>query len=117
MSDLRPYGPGKFDTRLDAYIYDLSMNGCDDETGETETTGWYGLLRGLAVDGGMADVSPAADLTRGERAYLRKHKAGAILSADAQGFVSVAYFASTRAMEKAWRACLAATEQASEAPS
>jgi hypothetical protein len=37
---IRPYGPGKFDTMLDAYVYDVSLDGgCDDEVGSVEENG------------------------------------------------------------------------------
>lgn len=33
---IRPYGPGKFDTILDAYVYSVSCDGgCDDECGDS----------------------------------------------------------------------------------
>lgn len=41
---IRRYGPGKFDTVIDAYAYGLTMDGVDEEVGTTETGGWYGLI-------------------------------------------------------------------------
>lgn len=40
--------PGKFegcaDDRLAEVLYDITMNGCDADCGDAETTGWYGLI-------------------------------------------------------------------------
>lgn len=102
---LRRYGPGKFDTMLDAYVYDLSLNGCDEETGESETTGWYGLLRGLLIDEPFLECT----LTAAEVDYVRAHAAGAIVSEDSQGFVHVEYFDTAIALDRAWQECVDAT--------
>lgn len=111
---LRRYGAGKFNTMLDAYVYELSLAGCDDQTGDVESTGWYGLLRGFDVDGAFSDVAGTAQLTADEVRYLRQHRAGAIVSADSQGFVHVEYFTSTRALDTAWQECLDITSTADE---
>ena len=99
---LRPYGPGKFHNMLDAYVYSLSLNGCDDETGDVGEVGhWYGLLKGFNA----ADISATATcdgaITPDEVAYLLRH-VGAIVHEDSQGFVSVDYHANIRALEAAW---------------
>ena len=38
MTDtIRPYGPGKFSTILDSYVYQVSLEGgCDDEIGSVD---------------------------------------------------------------------------------
>jgi hypothetical protein len=35
-SGIRPYGPGKFGTIVDSYVYELSLNGPDDECGDVD---------------------------------------------------------------------------------
>lgn len=99
---IRNYGPGKFDTMLDAYVYKLSLHGCDDECGESDTTGWHGILRGIQVDGAFCDVGASADVNEDEKQFLREHSAGAIVSEDSQGFVTVEYFDNEDKREKAW---------------
>lgn len=44
---IRSYGPGKFDTILDSYVYAVSLDGgTDDEAGDVSECGaWYGLMR------------------------------------------------------------------------
>jgi hypothetical protein len=34
----------KFDSPFTAWLWDVSMTGCDAETGDTDTFGWYGLM-------------------------------------------------------------------------
>ena len=40
--------PGKFegcgDDRLAEVLYQITMDGCDADCGEADTTGWYGLI-------------------------------------------------------------------------
>lgn len=95
MSDgLREYGPGKFSLEIDAAVYDASLEGgADEEIGDVETTGWYGILRGA--------IDPPADATPEEKAFLAA-QAGAIISEDSQGFVSVEYYESETELEDAW---------------
>lgn len=92
---LRKYPhPGKYEgeTMLTPYLHELSMAGCDDETGDVSEGGWYGLLRGpFRSEGPFADVTPTADLTADERAYLSQ-LAGVILCEDENGFVSAILF-------------------------
>jgi len=43
---IRSYGPGKFNTILDGYAYDVTLDGgADEEASYDEGGGWYGLLR------------------------------------------------------------------------
>ena len=98
MSDLRAYGPGKFDTVLDSFVYDLSLDGClAEESGDVSESGtWYGLLIG------PIEISEA-DLTDSENAFLAK-QIGAILSENDQGFVDIEYFESAEDLEDSWSA-------------
>jgi hypothetical protein len=48
---IRPYGPGKFNTFLDSYTYDLVLDGfVDEEISLGDGNGWYGLIQ-LGSDG------------------------------------------------------------------
>ena len=64
--------PGKFegcaDDRLAEVLYSISQNGCDEDCGEVDFTGWYGLI------------------------LHRNH--GYIVSEDSQGFFDYEYFES-----------------------
>ena len=98
--EIRPYGPGKFDTMLDAYLYELALNGCDGECGDSSDGTWYGLFRGFTVDGAFSDVSPGR-LNSAELDILRS-SVGCILSEDSQGFVSVEYFDTLDELDAKW---------------
>lgn len=106
---IRPYGPGKFDTIVDSYVYDLSLNGCDEETGEAETTGWYGRINGPFKL--SEEPFDQVDLTWEEK-HLISTTAGCIISEDSQGFVSVEYFDSAAELEGAWCAIEGFVEKA-----
>jgi hypothetical protein len=42
---IRPYGPGKFNTLLDKYLYELTLEGgADQEASYPEGGGWYGYV-------------------------------------------------------------------------
>lgn len=98
MTNIRSYGPGKFSTILDAYVYDVSLDGgCDEELGSVDESGWYGLMRN-----GFKDHDPLLEtLNEDEQAQLTEC-AGVILSEDSQGFVSVDYYDTDEALNAAW---------------
>jgi hypothetical protein len=105
MNELRPYPhPGKFEGGLmiDEVVYDLSMDGADDECGSVDEHGrWYGLVRAPI----SLSEDEAPDLTGFERDYLRSLGGGAILTENSQGFVNVEYYETTEAIEQAWQSC------------
>ena len=92
----RPYGPGKFDTMLDAAVYDASLNGLDEEMGEADGFGWYGLMRAP-----LLDIREQDALTPEEEEFLVE-QVGAIVSEDSQGFVTVTYYETTYDLDQAW---------------
>jgi len=103
---IRRYGSGKFNTVLDSYVYATSLDGgADEELGEADTFGWYGVLTGgddllSAVEREARDHDD--ELTE-EEAELLRESAGVILSEDSQGFAYVDYFDHKRDLVKAWR--------------
>jgi len=104
INEIRPYGPGKFSTILDAYVYSVSLEGsCDAEAGDVQENGhWYGLMRHGHTIWSDADQDREA-LNETEQEYLRAC-AGAILAEDSQGFVYVTYFDAMEALDAAWEA-------------
>jgi hypothetical protein len=103
---IRRYGPGKFDTVLDSYVYVVSMDGTDEELGEAETFGWYGLMYGGRdlVDAVESEVEDADDeLTDAEREQLAAAQ-GVLLHEDEHGFVGVTYFDTKDELRKEWQA-------------
>lgn len=100
----RPYGPGKFDTELDAVVYGLVEVGGDEEAGDIETTGLYTLLTGFtAGDGPFADFTAeqVREMTPEERAFIRR-QVGAIVLENSDGFVSVFYYDREADLDDAW---------------
>jgi len=100
---IRPYGPGKFDTILDSYVYSVSLDGTDMECGSVDETGrWYGAIIG-GLDLSHADKRDNAyfDLNSVEREELRTC-AGVILTECSQGFVSVEYYETEEKLREVW---------------
>jgi hypothetical protein len=104
MSDgIRSYGPGKFNTIVDSYVYQVSCDGgCDDERGSVNENGeWFGLMRhGSTI---FRDHDPLLETLNEAEAEQIKSSAGVILREDSQGFVHVEYFNSADALDKAWQ--------------
>jgi hypothetical protein len=99
-NEIRSYGPGKFNTILDAYVYGVSLDGgCDDEL---SGYGWYGLMRhGRTI---FKDHDPLLEsLNEAEQDQLTS-AAGVILHEDLQGFVYVTYYDTIEALDADWDA-------------
>ena len=105
---LRRYALGKFDLEVDAYLYDVSLDGgADEEVGDsTEGAGWYGLMRAPLVDEARAKEY---GLTDEEISFLQS-KAGAIIFEDTTGRVTVEYYDTAEELENAWSDVLADVE-------
>jgi hypothetical protein len=99
---IRPYGPGKFRTILDAYVWSVSLDGgCDDETGDVAETGvWYGLMRhGRTI---FRDHDPHLESLNDDERQKLIACAGVIVSEDSCGFVMVAYYDTDEELNAAW---------------
>lgn len=104
---IRPYGPGKFDTLLDAYLYNVSLDGCDEEIGDATETGWYGMMRG------PFEYDPEyGELNGAERECLGL--AGVILCEGSTGFVTVDYYETEKELKQAWGLVLMSFEEEEE---
>jgi hypothetical protein len=105
-NQVRPYGPGKFDTMLDAAVYQLSLDGADEEAGDVSEVGfWSGLMYNGEIMSQELEISKETNTTREERAYLAKEgQAGVILTENDQGFVNVSYFKNKKDLKDAWEA-------------
>lgn len=98
---IRPYGPGKFSTHVDAYVYAVSLDGgCDDEA--SDGSSWYGMMRhGHSI---FRDHDPfLAELTDAERELITS-SAGVIIREDSQGFVYVEYYDDAAQLNADWLA-------------
>lgn len=102
---------GKFDNDLDAYIFGISLDGCDEECGDSVGgSGWYGLLAGSLAD---ADRMDLALLSTEEQAELVRF-AGAIIGEDNQGFVNVECFETETELRETWEQVLADAEESED---
>ena len=102
---IRPYGPGKFNTILDAYVHSVSMDGCCAECGSVSETGrWYGMIAG-SLSLSHADKRDGAyfELNSAELAELGAC-VGVILTESEQGVVDVEYFKTEEALQQSWTA-------------
>ena len=84
-------GPGKFSDNVEEWVYSQSQDGVDEELGDAQTYGWYGLM---VLDKLVTVNQDGDDWTF----------AAAILTEDSQGFVSVDYFDDEGSARKAWGA-------------
>lgn len=99
---IRPYGPGKFSTILDSYVYSVSLDGgCDEELGDALECGeWYGIMRnGRTI---FRDHDLLLETLTPEEQERLTSSAGVILREDSQGFVSVIYYDTDESLELAW---------------
>jgi hypothetical protein len=99
---IRPYGPGKFSTMLDSYVYSVSLDGgCDEEEGSISESGeWYGVMRnGRTI---FRDHDPMLESLTPEEQEKLTSSAGVILREDSQGFVTVDYYDTDDSLELAW---------------
>ena len=91
---------GKFNSLVDAYVYDLSLNGGpDEEVGDAESTGWYGLMKGDLI--GDTTGEAYSQLPKEDEDFLSS-QAGAIICVDSNGFVYVDYFTDETELMTKW---------------
>jgi len=106
----REYGPGKFLTVVDSYIYNAGVP--DRETGSVDEHGWYGYYDGglleLSREQAEQDGTPLTDEEVSDLTLL----CGAIVYEDFYGFVDVNYFESKDKLEAAWKEIEAEEEKA-----
>lgn len=117
-NQVRPYGPGKFDTMLDAAVYQLSLDGADEEVGDVSEVGlWVGLMRNGEIMAQELELSSELDTTRDERTYLQTEgRAGVIITENDQGFVAVDYFKNKKDLEDEWKAIVEDLSRREENP-
>ena len=98
------YESTKFDSAITEYAYDVSLDGGpDEETGEAQYSGWYGIMRSPILRDGGSSVEPLAS----EDVETLKSIAGLILYEDSQGFVYATLFDTKEELETSWNAVCA----------
>lgn len=99
---IRPYGPGKFDTILDAYVYSVSGDGGPDEQAGDSSDGpaWYGLMRnGRTI---FRDHDPFLETLNADEQKQLTECAGVIICEASSGSVEVTYYATADQLQAAW---------------
>ena len=96
---IRPYGPGKFNTILDAYVYEVSREGRTEEDCRMDDS-WCGIMRGgLSI---FKDHDPTCDELTDEEYQQLLRCAGIIMTENSDGFVHVAYYDDQKSLETVW---------------
>lgn len=104
-SDIRSYGPGKFYTILDSYIYKMTLDGgADEEAGYEEGGGWYGLVHLAGAVKRLQEIAAENHdkLTRDEIKELRNN-VGVILFERSDGTVESAWYDSKKKLAADWK--------------
>lgn len=114
----RSYGPEKFNSIVDSYVYALSLEGWGtEEVGDAEDFGNYVIIASdpqsssVSSPGFLLDRDAVPRIAREEKDELTREEIrelegviGVIIQEDTQGFVSVDYFEFRNKMWKAWEA-------------
>lgn len=97
---------------LTEFLWDMSLDqGHDEETGESETTGWFALFDWSTPDSKeeMIEFAKQFDCTDEEIAIINE-SVGAILSQVSSGLKDVKTFNSIDKLNEAWEEILSDTE-------
>jgi hypothetical protein len=92
---IRPYGPGKFDTIIDSWLY-YSICLVDQCGDSAELGEWYGLANGPLLSDCRGALTP-------QEAKFLDRCVGAIISETSDGFVWVQYFTNKRKLRREWQ--------------
>jgi hypothetical protein len=108
---IRPYGPGKFDSKLDEYVYQASLDGGpDEELGSCQEIGiWYGLMKpGHTI---FRDNDPLYEELTDTESSVLIDCAGVIISENSSGFVGVEYYETDEELQADWSDLLRCYEE------
>lgn len=107
MDNLRPYGPGKYETILDAVVDAAygTLGHYTDTVGSVDELGHYTFIVAETTLWDELSSEVAKYLTAEELDYLRD-KVACIIHEDSQGFVSINYYTNREVAAKLWRAIL-----------
>lgn len=106
FTNLTKTGPGKFAYLVDEIAYGITMNGSDDECGNSSEGPYFScIIRGaVAIAGAFADIVPAMYLRLSEedKTFIRLHPAGFILTENSDGFTEVTWYSTEKERETSW---------------
>jgi len=111
---IRGYGPGKFYTILDGYVYTSTLDGGpDDEVSYPEGEGWYGLVKFTKSDAEALQRlanEESDNLTQEEIDQVRE-SAGVILFERSDGIVEAEWYDSPRDLKNDWDSIVSSFEE------
>jgi hypothetical protein len=96
----RSYGPGKFESMVDSFLWGEG----EEDIGDVQGPGYFILITGDLVkyaEDGAAEQGE--ELNEDERAELAESK-GVIMSEDSQGLVGATYYDTEAQARKEWKA-------------
>jgi len=111
---IRSYGPGKFDTIIDSYAFDVASEfGVDNEESYPEGGGWYGYM---AIDAPTEKLvrkiaEKNDDQLTEEEVDLLETSAAVIFFERSDGIVEADWFDNEKKAQKAWAAIEAEFEE------
>jgi len=104
---IRSYGPGKFNTLLDSYVYGLTLDGgADEEVSLGDGNGWYGFV-GLGhdeVESVRDSMEKDGEPITTEEDELLESSPAVILFERSDGLVEANWFDDLDEAEKQWAA-------------
>lgn len=103
---IRRYGPGKFNTILDSYLYEMTLDGTCESVGDVSEVGFFANKVELGPEV-LTDVEKIAqqgddDYLTPEEKDLIKESVGAIVVESEQGLVTVDYYDDKKEFDKDW---------------
>ena len=105
---IRSYGPGKFNTILDGFVYELALDGVDEEISLGEGQGWYGFLEFDEKTAGQIRELMAAqhepDEPTEEEEKRLTFASAVIIYERSDGIVEVQWFDNPKEAEEEWAA-------------
>jgi hypothetical protein len=103
---IRSYGPGKFNTIIDSYAFELTGDGVDEEASYPDGGGWWGLVRiDHSFRGAVRDVAEEGDdaLTPAELTMLETAVA-VVFHERSDGIVESDWYDNIEDANEAWTA-------------
>lgn len=101
MIRFRSYGPGKYDTELDSYVHELTLDTSwlNEEMGDVQCL-WAGRIDGAILP---EHCCKNWDSLTSEEERTLADMAGCILTENSQGFVSVVYCDTSEQLRAIWQ--------------
>jgi hypothetical protein len=113
---IRSYGPGKFNTIVDSYVYELTLDGGADEEVRFDDGDWYGFMNLSPAAKSEINVvaSEQDDELTDKEADLLNESVAVILRERSDGIVEADWFSDMKKAKAAWSRVEADAEEENE---